>query len=103
MNLAAQREALMQQKHQTEETLKQHEEKHLMQMAQDCGVNLAEFDHLLMPIMESWTKESTPQGKAWIFGYAPQSKTSLDVITKSLLFKSTQSSKPIFILACMYI
>jgi calcium homeostasis endoplasmic reticulum protein len=103
-NLAAQHQVLMQQqKHQTEEALKQHEEKHLMQMAQDCGVNLVEFDHLLMPIMESCTKESISQGKAWILGYAQQSNTSLDVITKFLLFKSTRSSKPIFILACMHI
>ena len=44
-------------------------------MAQDCGVDFVEFDHLL-PYIKSCAKESITQGKAWIPSYAQQSNTS---------------------------
>ena len=89
-NLAAQQQVLMQQqKHQTEEVLKQQQENTMMQQARDTGVNLIEFDSLLMPIMDSCTKESISQGKAWILNLP---NFAQDVVANYLLFKTTRSS-----------
>lgn len=97
-NLAAQHQVLMQQqKVQDEEVAKQQHEKHMMQQALESGVNLAEFDALLLPIMETCTKESISQGKAWILNQAQLATTCPDVIAQFLIFKSNRSSACLFI------
>lgn len=92
-NLAAQHQVTLQQKkNQTEEVVKQQNEKEVFQRAHDCRINLPEFDSLLGPIMDSCTKESISQGKSWILHHAQQQQTS-DAIAQYLLFKTIQSSK----------
>lgn len=93
-NLAAQHQVtVQQQKKQTEETVKLQHEKEVMEKALACGMNLAEFELLLLPIMESCTKESISQGKAWILHHVLQAHSSSDAIAQYLLFKTIQSSR----------
>ncbi|KZS12402.1 calcium homeostasis endoplasmic reticulum protein [Daphnia magna] len=93
-NLAAQHQVtVQQQKKQTEETVKLQHEKEVMEKALACGMNLAEFELLLLPIMESCTKESISQGKAWILHHVLQAHSSSDAIAQYLLFKTIQSSQ----------
>jgi calcium homeostasis ER protein len=93
-NLAAQHQVtVQQQKKQTEETVKLQHEKEVMEKALASGMNLAELELLLLPIMDSCTKESISQGKAWILHHVMQPHSSSDAIAQYLLFKTTQSSK----------
>lgn len=92
-NLAAQHQVMMQQqKHQTEELVRQQSEKEVLQRAHECGISHAELDALLVPILESCTKESVSQGKAWILHYITQPHSSTDAIAQYLLLKTIQSS-----------
>ena len=86
-----------QQKHQTDEIIKLHQDKEMMHQAHEAGVDLTELDSLLVPIMESCTKESISQGKAWILHHILQPQSSSEVIAQYLLIKTVQSSKRPFI------
>ena len=93
-NLAAQHQVtVLQQKKQTEETVKLQHEKEVMEKAMASGMNLAELELLLLPIMDSCTKESISQGKAWILHHLLQSHSSSDDVAQYLLFKTIQASK----------
>ena len=84
---------VQQQKKQAEETVRLQHEKEVMEKAIECGVNLAELELLLQPIMEACTKESVSQGKAWILLRVMQPHPTSDAIAQYLLFKTVQSSK----------
>lgn len=84
---------VQQQKKQAEETVKLQHEKEVMEKALECGINLAELELLLQPIMEACTKESVSQGKAWILLRVMQPHPTSDAIAQYLLFKTVQSSK----------
>ena len=93
-NLAAQHQVtLQQQRKQTEETIKLQQEREVMGNAVENGINMPELDVLLQPIMDSCTKESISQGKAWILHYVVQPRSSSDTISQCLLYKSVQNSK----------
>ena len=83
-----------QQKHQTDDIIKHHQDKEIMHQAHEAGIDLTELDSLPLPIMESCTKESISQGKAWILHYVLQPQSSSDVIAQYLLIKTVRSSKP---------
>lgn len=85
---------MQQQKHQTDDIIKHHQDKEMMHRAHEAGVDLTELDSLLLPIMESCTKESISQGKAWILHHVLQPQSSSDVIAQYLLIKTVRSSKP---------
>lgn len=93
-NLAAQHQVtVQQQKKQTEETVKLQHEKEVLEKAIGCGINLAELETLLQPIVESCTKESISQGKAWILHHVLQLHPASDAIAQYLLFKTIQYSR----------
>lgn len=84
---------MQQQTHKTEEVVRIEFEKETIRRAHDCGVNPAELDSLLGPIMESCTKESISQGKAWILHYTSQPHASTDAVAQYLLYKTIQSGR----------
>lgn len=93
-NLAAQHQVTVQQKNkQTEETVKLQHEKEVLEKALSCGMNLAELETLLQPIVEACTKESISQGKAWILHQVLQPHSTSDAIGQYLLFKTIHYSK----------
>ena len=84
---------MQQQKHQTDDIIKQQQDKEMMCQAHEAGVDLAELELLLLPIMESCTKESISQGKAWILHHVLQPQSSPDAVAQYLLLKTVRSSK----------
>jgi calcium homeostasis ER protein len=101
--LAAQHQVtVQQQKKQTEETVKLQHEKEVMEKALASGMNLAELELLLLPIMDSCTKESISQGKAWILHHVQQPHSSSDAIAQYLLFKTIQTSEFSSIVATLH-
>ena len=93
---------MQQQKKQTEETVKLQHEKEVMEKALASGMNLAELELLLLPIMDSCTKESISQGKAWILHHVQQPHSSSDAIAQYLLFKTIQTSEFSSIVATLH-
>lgn len=103
-NLAAQHQVMtQQQKHQTDDIIKHHQDKEIMHQAHEAGIDLTELDSLLLPIMESCTKESISQGKAWILHYVLQPQSSSDVIAQYLLIKTVRSSQFVHKLHLIYL
>lgn len=60
---------MQQQQQEIEEAIKQAEEQKLNQLAMDCGIDFREVDLLLQPIVDSCTKDSISNGKAWIVSH----------------------------------
>lgn len=66
-NLAAQHAALMaQQQGRVEDAVRHAQEQALQNSAQNTNTDLAAFDTVLQPIIDSCTKDSISAGKAWI-------------------------------------
>ena len=88
---------MQQKKQQTEDIVRQQQEKEILTQAHEAGLDLAELESLLLPIMESCTKESISQGKAWILHHVLQPHSSSDAVAQYLLFKTIRSSMIIVI------
>ncbi|XP_015598477.1 calcium homeostasis endoplasmic reticulum protein [Cephus cinctus] len=91
-NLAAQHAALMaQQQGRVEDAVRQAQETALQNNAQNTNTDLAAFDTVLQPIIDSCTKDSISAGKAWILQHSisPQSN---QVVAEYLLKKVIQGS-----------
>lgn len=79
-NLAAQHQMLMkQQQIAIDETIRKSQEQKVNQMAQECNINLHEFESILQPIAEACTNDSISVGKSWIFSKC-QAPMQYDVI-----------------------
>lgn len=86
-NLNAQHLVLIQQQEQqVDDAIRKAEEDALKRQAGDLGINLAELDSILQPIIDTCTKDSISNGKAWILQRAT-SKPVNDLLSKYLLFK----------------
>ncbi|KMQ96900.1 calcium homeostasis endoplasmic reticulum protein [Lasius niger] len=91
-NLAAQHAALMaQQQGRVEDAVRQAQEQALQNSAQNTNTDLAAFDTVLQPIIDSCTKDSISAGKAWILqnSLTPQSN---QVVADHLLKKVIQGT-----------
>ncbi|XP_072760950.1 calcium homeostasis endoplasmic reticulum protein isoform X1 [Anoplolepis gracilipes] len=91
-NLAAQHAALMaQQQGRVEDAVRQAQEQALQNSAQSTNTDLAAFDTVLQPIIDSCTKDSISAGKAWILqnSITPQSN---QVVADHLLKKVIQGT-----------
>lgn len=70
-NLAAQHAALMaQQQGRVEDAVRQAQENTLQSNAQNTNTDLAGFDAVLQPIIDTCTKDSISAGKAWILQHS---------------------------------
>lgn len=84
-NLAAQHAALMaQQQGRVEDAVRQAQEQALQNSAQNTNTDLAAFDTVLQPIIDSCTKDSISAGKAWILQNSLTSQSN-QVIADHLL------------------
>ncbi|KAL6259609.1 hypothetical protein P5V15_009525 [Pogonomyrmex californicus] len=91
-NLAAQHAALMaQQQGRVEDAVRQAQEQALQSNAQNTNTDLAAFDTVLQPIIDSCTKDSISAGKAWILqnSLTPQSN---QVVADHLLKRVIQGT-----------
>ena len=86
-NLSAQQSVLLaQQKSRIEEALSQKHASEISTLAAELNVDITEFDRTLQPIMDSCTKESIANGKAWIFTHT-STKRHYQLLTLYLLQK----------------
>ncbi|RZF40697.1 hypothetical protein LSTR_LSTR007988 [Laodelphax striatellus] len=86
-NLSAQHAVLMQQQQAAiEDSIEKSRKDQLLADANDCNIQFNEFDAVLQPIIDSCTKDSISNGKAWILQRATNDKVN-NVITKYLLAK----------------
>ena len=86
-NLAAQHAALMaQQQGRVEDAVRQAQESSLQNDAMDTNTDLANFDGVLQPIIDSCTKDSISAGKAWILQNSLTAESN-QVIAEHLLKK----------------
>lgn len=86
-NLAAQHAALMaQQQGRVEDAVRQAQETSLQNNACETNTDLASFDTVLQPIIESCTKDSISAGKAWILQNSVTASSN-QVIAEHLLKK----------------
>ncbi|KAL1116523.1 hypothetical protein AAG570_004995 [Ranatra chinensis] len=86
-NLNAQHLVLLQQQQmQTEEAIRKCDLETLTKEAEELGINFQELDMVLQPIIDSCTKDSISNGKAWILQRAT-SKMVNDVLANYLLQK----------------
>lgn len=86
-NLAAQHASLMaQQQGRVEDAVRQAQETSLQNSAQSTSTDLAAFDSVLQPIIDSCTKDSISAGKAWILQHSI-SPESNQVVADHLLKK----------------
>ncbi|XP_011058830.1 PREDICTED: calcium homeostasis endoplasmic reticulum protein [Acromyrmex echinatior] len=96
-NLAAQHAALMaQQQGRVEDAVRQAQEQALQNNAQNTNTDLAAFDTVLQPIIDSCTKDSISAGKAWILqnSLTPQSNQVVaDHLLKRVIQGTTFSHK----------
>lgn len=84
-NLAAQHAALLaQQQGRVEDAVRQAQENSLQNSAQTTNTDLAGFDAVLQPIIDSCTKDSISAGKAWILQHS-NSFQSNQVVAEHLL------------------
>ena len=93
--MSAQHQVTMQQQKQvTEDVVRQQQEKEAVQRALECGLNPPDMEAVLQPIIESGTKESISQGKAYILQQVHQQPhTAPETLAQYLLYKTVQSSK----------
>lgn len=86
-NLAAQHAALMaQQQGRVEDAVRLAQESALQNNAQNTNTDLAGFDSVLQPIIDSCTKDSISAGKAWILQHSLTAPSN-QVIAEHLLKK----------------
>ncbi|XP_018394403.1 PREDICTED: calcium homeostasis endoplasmic reticulum protein [Cyphomyrmex costatus] len=91
-NLAAQHAALMaQQQGRVEDAVRQAQEQALQNNAQNTNTDLAAFDTVLQPIIDSCTKDSISAGKAWILQNSLTSQSN-QVIADHLLKRVIQGT-----------
>ncbi|XP_043483734.1 calcium homeostasis endoplasmic reticulum protein [Leptopilina heterotoma] len=91
-NLAAQHASLMaQQQGRVEDAVRQAQETSLQNSAQSTSTDLAAFDAVLQPIIDSCTKDSISAGKAWILQHSI-SLESNQVVADHLLKKVIQGT-----------
>ncbi|XP_034935735.1 calcium homeostasis endoplasmic reticulum protein isoform X2 [Chelonus insularis] len=91
-NLAAQHAALMaQQQGRVEDAVRQAQESALQNNAQTTNTDLAAFDAVLQPIIDSCTKDSISAGKAWILQNSVTAQSNT-VIADHLLKKVIQGA-----------
>ncbi|XP_012252798.2 calcium homeostasis endoplasmic reticulum protein isoform X2 [Athalia rosae] len=91
-NLAAQHAALMaQQQGRVEDAVRQAQETSLLNNAQLTNTDLAAFDSVLQPIIESCTKDSISAGKAWILQNSITAQSN-QVVAEHLLKKVIQGA-----------
>lgn len=84
-NLQAQHTALMQQQQKTiDEMLPNTQKEFLEKAAKEEGIDLAAFDLVLQPIIESCTKDNISAGKTFILQYSPDAKKA-KIILQHLL------------------
>ncbi|XP_073977010.1 SR-related CTD associated factor 6 [Rhodnius prolixus] len=86
-NLNAQHMVLLQQQEaQVDEAIRKSELESLVREADELGINLNDLDSILQPIIDSCTKDSISNGKAWILQRAT-SKSVNDLLARCLLYK----------------
>ncbi|KAL0103707.1 hypothetical protein PUN28_017754 [Cardiocondyla obscurior] len=91
-NLAAQHAALMaQQQGRVEDAVRQAQEQALQSSAQNTNTDLAAFDTVLQPIIDSCTKDSISAGKAWILQNSLTSQSN-QVVADHLLKRVIQGT-----------
>ncbi|XP_018369886.1 PREDICTED: calcium homeostasis endoplasmic reticulum protein [Trachymyrmex cornetzi] len=91
-NLAAQHAALMaQQQGRVEDAVRQAQEQALQNNAQNTNTDLAAFDTVLQPIIDSCTKDSISAGKAWILQNSLTSQSN-QVVADHLLKRVIQGT-----------
>lgn len=74
-NLQAQHTALMQQQQKTiDDMLPKTQKEYLQKSAKEENIDLASFDEVLQPIIDSCTKDSISAGKSWILQYSAEDK-----------------------------
>lgn len=90
-NLQAQHTALMQQQQKTiEEMLPNTQKEYLLKSAKEEEIDLAAFDQVLQPIIESCTKDHISAGKNWILQYSTGMKRA-KIVLQYLLQKCVSS------------
>lgn len=77
---------MQQQQAQVESAVSKCELEELERDADDCVVDLNEFNSILQPIIDSCTKDSISNGKSWILSHATGDKLD-DCIARCLLLK----------------
>lgn len=69
-----------------DEAIRKSELESLVREADELGINLNDLDSILQPIIDSCTKDSISNGKAWILQRAT-SKSVNDLLARCLLYK----------------
>lgn len=77
---------MQQQQAAIEDTIEKTTKENLLADAGECNLNFSELDSILQPIIDSCTKDSISNGKAWILQRASSDKAN-NVISKYLLSK----------------
>ncbi|XP_074109214.1 SR-related CTD associated factor 6 [Cotesia typhae] len=91
-NLAAQHASLMRdQQGRVEDAIRQAQETAFQNNAQSTNTDLAAFDTVLQPIIDSCTKDSISAGKAWILQHSLTAQSN-EVIAEYLLKKVIQGA-----------
>lgn len=73
--MQAQHTALMQQQQKTiDDMLPKTQKEYLQKSAKEENIDLASFDEVLQPIIDSCTKDSISAGKSWILQYSAEDK-----------------------------
>ncbi|XP_031776986.1 calcium homeostasis endoplasmic reticulum protein isoform X2 [Nasonia vitripennis] len=91
-NLAAQHAALMaQQQGRVEDAVRQAQENNLQSNAQTTNTDLAAFEAVLQPIIDTCTKDSISAGKAWILQHS-NTLESNQVVAEHLLKRVIQET-----------
>ena len=93
-NLTAQWTVLQQQERDTvQDAVAKARESQLEEQSRSCNVKLSELENLLLPIIETCTKDSISSGKSWIFQHGTNFNSN-QVICDYLALKGTKESSP---------
>merc|ERR1719341_942592 len=93
-NLTAQWTVLQQQERDTvQDAAAKARESQLEEQSRSCNVKLSELENLLLPIIETCTKDSISSGKSWIFQHGTNFNSN-QVICDYLALKGTKESSP---------
>lgn len=80
-NLSAQHTVLMQQQQaQVEQVVAKCELSDLEKKANSCGITIPEIHGILQPIIDSCTKDSISNGKAWFLQHATDKEKSFCIV-----------------------
>lgn len=86
-NLTAQHTVLMQQQQaQVEQLVAKCEFSDLEKKADSCGITISEIHNILQPIIDSCTKDSISNGKAWFLQHATDKQKTFCIV-ECLLYK----------------